>query len=181
MISRTKKELNAQEISALCASAGYKSIDNIHALGAGEFNAVYAFDFEGKGYALKIAPSTDTPVMTYEKNMMRSELFWYQQMGAHTDLAHPEVVYSDLSRTLLPSDFFIMQRVAGKQMNETQFSQADKEIAAALMPQIAAKLHRVSKRRFWLSAKRSARNLGQSAVCHDRSDGRRRSQYGADL
>ncbi|HPJ02260.1 MAG TPA: aminoglycoside phosphotransferase family protein [Candidatus Limiplasma sp.] len=148
MISKTKKELNPQEIKTLCASAGFVSIENIHALGAGEFNAVYAFDADGKGYALKIAPSVDTPVMTYEKNMMRSELFWYEQLRAHTNLAHPEVVYSDLSRTLLPSDFFIMQRVAGKQMNETQFSQAEKETAAALMPQIAAKLHRVSNNGF---------------------------------
>ena len=143
MISKTKKELTSQEIKTLCASAGYEEIENIHPLGAGEFNAVYAFDAGGKPYALKVAPAADTPVMTYERNMMRSELFWYEQMRVHTDIALPEIVYADLSCSLLPSGFFIMQRIAGKQMNETQFTPEEKQKADLLMPQIAAKLHRI--------------------------------------
>lgn len=143
MISKTKRELSAREISSLCASAGFAAIDSIRALGAGEFNAVYAFDAGGEPYALKIAPSRDTPVMTYEWNMMRSELFWYEQLRAHTDIAVAEVVHADLSRALLSSDFFIMRRLAGKQMNETQFTPAQREGANAVLPRIAAKLHRI--------------------------------------
>lgn len=143
MISKTKKELTPQEIKILCAGAGFEEIENIHTLGAGEFNAVYAFDAGGEGYALKVAPSADTPVMTYERNMMHSELFWYEQIREHSDIAIPEIVYTDLSRSLLKSDFFIMRRIAGKQMNETQFRREEKQRAAMLMPQIAAKLHRI--------------------------------------
>jgi hypothetical protein len=126
MISKTKKELTTREIEALCGSAGFENIQNIRALGAGEFNAYTAFDAGGKPYALKIAPSADTPVMTYEANMMRSELFWYDQIRYHTDITIPEVVHVDLSRALLLSDFFIMRRIAGKQMNETQFKPEEK-------------------------------------------------------
>ena len=144
MISKTKKELNTQEIEALCASAGLTQIENIHPLGAGEFNAVYAFDAGGEAYALKIAPSADTPVMTYEKNMMRSELFWYEQLSAHTDVEIPEIVHVDTSRSLTPSDFFIMRRIPGRQMNETEFTPGERKEAAALLPGIAAKMHRIT-------------------------------------
>ena len=143
MISKTKKELTAQEIRSLCASAGFSAVENIHALGAGEFNAVYAFDADGKHFALKIAPSADTPVMTYETEMMRSELLWYEQMRTHTDIALPELVYSDLSQSMLSSDFFIMRRISGKQMNETQFTPEEREMADAFLPRIAAKLHHI--------------------------------------
>ena len=72
MKSNTKVQLDVQAISALCASAGFQEIQNIKPLGAGEFNALYAFDSGGKGYALKIAPDARTLVMTYEKDMIRS-------------------------------------------------------------------------------------------------------------
>ncbi len=143
MISKTKKNLTNPEVKALCASAGFANAENIHSLGAGEFNAVYAFDADGKGYALKVAPTVDTPVMTYEQNMMHSELFWYTQIAKHTDIAVPDVVYTDSSRTLLPSDFFIMQRISGKQMNEMEFSPQEKQQASMLMPQLAAKMHHI--------------------------------------
>ena len=143
MISKTKQDLHTQTIKDLCVSASFTAVDNIHMLGAGEFNSVYAFDAGGKPFALKIAPSADTPVMTYETDMMRSELYWYEQMRTHTDIAVPEVVYANLSRALLSSDFFIMRRVAGKQMNETPFTPEERVKANAILPQVAAKLHHI--------------------------------------
>ncbi|MBN1776890.1 MAG: aminoglycoside phosphotransferase family protein [Clostridiales bacterium] len=140
--------MSEKEIKKLCRSAGFVKIENIHPLGAGEFNAVYAFDAGGEAYALKAAPAEATPVMTYEKNMMRSELFWYEQLRTHTDVGIPEIVYTDISRSLLPSDYFIMRRIPGKQMNETQFTPGEKEAAAALLPQIAAKMHRIEHNGF---------------------------------
>ena len=144
MKSNTKVQLDVQAISALCASAGFQEIQNIKPLGAGEFNAVYAFDSGGKGYALKIAPDVRTPVMTYEKDMMRSEIFWYKQLRAHTGITTPEIVYTDFSRSLMPSDFFVMERIPGSQMNEMEFLPTEKAQAQAVLPEIAAKMHRIS-------------------------------------
>ena len=144
MISRTKVDLTAAQIAALCKSAGFSEIENIQPLGAGEFNAVYAFDADGGEYALKIAPGADTPVMTYETNMMRSELFWYEQLRTHTDVEIPEVVYTDLSRSLVPSDFFIMRRVPGAAMYAMDFTAEEQAEARKLMPQIGTKMHRIA-------------------------------------
>jgi hypothetical protein len=55
----------------------------------------------------------------------------------------PKIVHADFSRSLLPSDFFIMYRIPGKQMSETQFSPEERITASALPPQIAAKMHRI--------------------------------------
>jgi aminoglycoside phosphotransferase (APT) family kinase protein len=148
MRSNTKARLDAQAISALCASAGFQGIQNVKPLGAGEFNAVYAFDSGGKGYALKIAPDARTPVMAYERNMMRSEVFWYGQLRKYTDVLIPEIVHTDFSRSLLPSDFFVMERIPGRQMNEMDFSPEERARAVALLPEIAAQMHRISHEGF---------------------------------
>ena len=143
MKSNTKVQLEPQAVAALCAAAGFPNVQRVQSLGAGEFNAVYAFDSIGKRYALKIAPDSRLPVMTYEKNMMRSEVFWYEQLRTHTDIQTPEIVHTDFSRALLPSDFFIMRYVDGKQMNEMDFTPAERADAVVKLPQMAAQIHRI--------------------------------------
>lgn len=143
MKSNTKVLLEPQAVAALCAAAGFPDAARVQSLGAGEFNAVYAFDSGGERYALKIAPDSRQPVMTYEKNMMRSEVFWYGQLRKHTGIRTPEVVRTDFSRTLLPSNFYIMRYVGGKQMNEMDFSPAERADAVKMLPQMAAQIHRI--------------------------------------
>ena len=76
--------------------AGFQEIQNIKPLGAGEFNRPVRLRFGREGvYALKIAPDARTLVMTYEKDMIRSEIFWYKQLRAHTDITTPEIVHTD--------------------------------------------------------------------------------------
>lgn len=144
MKSKTKVQLEPRAVATICKAAGFRHVRDIRPLGAGEFNAVYAFDSGGKRYALKIAPDARTPVMTYERNMMRSEIFWYEQLREHTDVLIPEIVHTDFSRSLLPSDFFIMERIPGRQMNEMDFTPEERACAVALLPEIAAKMHRIS-------------------------------------
>jgi aminoglycoside phosphotransferase (APT) family kinase protein len=148
MKSNTKVQLDTQAVTALCAAAGLRDIERIEPMGAGEFNAVYAFDSGGRGYAMKIAPGADVPVMTYEQNMMRSEVFWYEQLRKHTDIQTPEIVYTDFSRSLLQSDFFIMSRIPGKQMNEMDLSPEEKAAATAMLPRMASQIHRIRHKGF---------------------------------
>ncbi|MFH1513564.1 MAG: aminoglycoside phosphotransferase family protein [Bacillota bacterium] len=143
MISKTKVDLDAAKIAALCASAGLTKIEDVHPLSTGEFNAVYAFDSGKKSYALKVAPAQGVPVMTYEKNMMRSEIFWYGQLREHTDVPAAEIVHMDFTRSLLPSDFFIMRRIPGRQMSTTEFTPKERALASVLLSQIVAKMHRI--------------------------------------
>jgi len=143
MISNTKVLLDEKAVAKLCAAAGFRDIENVTSMGAGEFNAVYAFDADEKGYALKIAPDANVPVMTYETNMMQSEVYWYEKLRTHTDIRVPEIVYTDFSKSLVLSDFFIMERINGRQMNEMNFTPQERADATSKLPQMAAQIHRI--------------------------------------
>ena len=76
---------------------------------AREFSAVFAVRANGREYALKIAPRADIPVLTYEQNMMASEVFWYGVMREQADIRVPDVYAVDDSKSLLPASYFIME------------------------------------------------------------------------
>ena len=73
---------------------------NLEILGNGEFNAAFKVcTEENKEYVVKMAPPHDSKVLTYEKNMMESEVFWYEQMREKTDILIPKVYASDFTKT----------------------------------------------------------------------------------
>ena len=40
-------------------------------------------------YVVKFSPPADAGVLTYERHMMSAEVYWYQQIAAHTDIRIP--------------------------------------------------------------------------------------------
>ena len=128
MISRTKYKTDNATIEKLFVNAGITGVTRIAPLGAGEYNAVYSVTAKGKEYALKISPADDDHVLTYENKMMLSEVFWYQQIQEHTDIAVPKIFYTDFDQTLIPADYFIMEKLPGEQMDKMEFSNALAEI-----------------------------------------------------
>ena len=97
MISKTKYKIENKEIEKIFRAAGIGGITGISPLGAGEYNAVFSVSTREKEYVLKIAPAQEAPVMTYEKDMMRAEVFWYRQMREHTPITVPDVYFEDLN------------------------------------------------------------------------------------
>ena len=97
--SKTKYEATSEEIKELFSFHKIGNVIDIETLGNGEFNAAYkvACD-DGNSYALKIAPPEDAKVLTYEKNMMESEVLWYEKMHENTDILCPEVYVYDFSK-----------------------------------------------------------------------------------
>lgn len=148
MISRTKYPVTSKEISFLCEQAGIGVMESAQPLGAGEYNAVYSVRAGGGEYVLKIAPPESVPVMTYEQGMMSAEIFWYEQMREHSKIRVPWIVYSDLSRKAFPAEFFFMERLPGKQLNEMDFREAEKAAADGTTARMAAELHRIKGERF---------------------------------
>lgn len=148
MISRTKYKLDNQTISKLFQSAGIGEITEIAPLGAGEYNAVFSVKADGKEYALKIAPTDDIEILTYEKDMMASEVFWYKQMREHTDITLPEIYHIDYTREIIPANYFIMTKLAGKQLDKMDFSDIEKTESIAEMAKMAAKIHRIKNDKF---------------------------------
>lgn len=148
MISRTKYPITNEEIRFLCEQAGLGEVENAQPLGAGEYNAVYSVRAGGGEYVLKIAPPESVPVMTYEQGMMSAEIFWYKQMREHSKIRVPRIAYSDLSHKAFPAEFFFMERLPGKQLNEMDFSVEEKNEAAGVTAHMAAELHQIKGERF---------------------------------
>ena len=62
---------------------------------------------------LKAAPPVDLTLMRYEKNLMKAEVEAMRLVRQKTNVPTPDVLIYDTSRTLLPSDFFIMTYLPG--------------------------------------------------------------------
>lgn len=148
MISRTKYSIDNATIKKLFSSAGIDGVDEIAPLGAGEYNAVFSVKASGKEYALKIAPTDDVPVLTYEKDIMASEVFWYKQMRENSSITVPEVYYTDFDEKLIPANYFIMEKLPGQQLDKMDFTKAEKENSVAEMAKMAAQMHKIKNDKF---------------------------------
>ncbi len=143
MISRTKYQIDHPSIAALFQAAGIHGLRAISPLGAGEYNAVFAVTAGETEYVLKIAPTDDVPVLRYETGIMASELFWYEQMRAHTSIRVPKIYASDFSRALIPADYFIMEKLPGLPLDRMKLSAAEKEQTTAATANMAAQIHNI--------------------------------------
>ena len=122
-ISKTKYEASKEEIKELFFFHKMGNVLDVAALGNGEFNAAYKVACDnGTVYALKIAPPEDSAVLSYEKNMMEAEVYWYSQMHEKTDILCPRVFISDFSKKIVKSNCFVMEMMAGKALWEAGLS-----------------------------------------------------------
>lgn len=148
MISRTKYKIDNAAIERLFVNAGIDGVTKIAPLGAGEYNAVFSVTAKGKDYALKISPGDDDLVLTYENKMMPAEVFWYQQIQEHTDITVPKIFYTDFDQTLIPADYFIMEKLPGRPMDKIELSKSEKADSVAETARMAARIHKIKNDRF---------------------------------
>jgi aminoglycoside phosphotransferase (APT) family kinase protein len=148
MISRTKFSLDESSIRNLFEQAGISGVASAAPLGDGEFNAVYLVRTAEQNYVLKIAPAHDAPVMTYEHNMMLSEVAWYDVLRQYTSIRVPEVYAADFSRKLLPVPYFIMEYMPGEPLNKAALSPEERAQVDRMLPAMAAQLHAIRSDRF---------------------------------
>ena len=147
VISRTKFEISHDDIRRIFSHAGFAPVAGIRSLGAGEFNAVYAVEAGGQTYALKVG-ADNSAVMIYEKDMLKSELFWYQVIAERTDLRVPRVFFSDFTKTIIPTNYFIMEFIPGPRKDELNVTEAQRAKADAVIAGMIARLHRVRGEKF---------------------------------
>ena len=147
--SKTKYEATQEEIKELFAFHKVGNVMRIAPLGEGEFNAAYKVTCDnGNNYVLKIAPPEGSCVLTYEKNMMESEVFWYEKMHENTDILCPEVYVSDFSKSIVKSNCFIMQMMEGEPLWAVGFSDKEYENAQKQKIGMLTKIHRIKNDKF---------------------------------
>ncbi len=88
--------------------------DAVSELKDGWFNVVYNVCLsDGRETILKIAPPKDAEVMTYENNIMATEVASMRLVSQHPAIPVPEIYYFDTVRDLCDSDYFFMEKLAG--------------------------------------------------------------------
>ena len=148
MISRTKYDITREKIKEIFENAGIHGAHGIEPLTAGEYNAVFSVSAGGIDYVLKIAPLPSVRVLTYEKDMMRSEVFWYETMRNKTDILTPKIYFKDFSRTLIPCDYFIMEKISGKTLDKAKLSEEEIKNARRETAHMIAELHKIGSDKF---------------------------------
>ena len=147
--SKTKYEATENEIRELFNHHNVGNVTDITSLGNGEFNAAYKVTCDnGNSYALKIAPPDGARVLTYEKNMMESEVFWYKKMHENTDILCPEVYVSDSTKEIIKSNCFIMQLMDGEPLWAVEFTDDEYENVQRQKIGMLAKIHRIKNDKF---------------------------------
>ncbi len=147
MQSKTKFLLDDSTIKQLFQKAGIQGVKSISPLGAGMYNAVYEVVAD-KPYVLKVAPKKEVSVLTYENSMMESEVYWYSVMREKTDIRVPEIYYSDFSLELLPTEWFIMEKLEGQTRDKFNMTKEEKAEVNAKTARMVAKMHTIRNDKF---------------------------------
>lgn len=106
----------------------------------GYFNAAYRIDLhDGRQIVLKAAPPPDVTVLRYERGIMGTEVEVMRCVREQTNAPVPEVYCYDPSHSLLDSDYYLMEFVAGEawhrrreQLDEGQRTAIDTAIGGYL-------------------------------------------------
>ena len=135
--SRTKYEATEEEISSLFAAHGFGKITSSAPLGDGEFNA-----------AFKVTCEDGKDRVSYEKNMMDSEVYWYRRMKEDTDILCPDIYAVDFSCEIIKSRCFIMQMMAGDPLAKCDFSEEEAEKVQAGKLGMLAQIHGIKNDKY---------------------------------
>lgn len=143
MISKTKFKADPADIARLFDSAGIPGAYGIQPLGEGEYNAVFSVCAGERNYVLKIAPNESVPVLTYERGIMASEVFWYGVMREQTSIRVPEVYLADDSKSVIPASYFIMELLPGTPLNHADLTPEEKSACTLELARMAARMHQI--------------------------------------
>lgn len=87
----------------------------------GYFNAAARLELDdGFHCVLKAAPQDGVKGLRYEKGIMKAEVESMRLVKSRTSVPVPDIYVYDTSRSLLPSDFFIMQMLSGNPLHQVR-------------------------------------------------------------
>lgn len=124
MDSRTKNRQCMERIEQMVLSALH-SINPcfkeqplcIQELTNGYYNAAYDITHGCDSYILKIAPPPYVAVMSYEKDLMDTEVYAMQLLKEHSKLPVPTVLYYDTTKSLCNSNYLLMEKMPGQNLD----------------------------------------------------------------
>lgn len=148
MISSTKLFVTDEKIKEIFTTAKISNVTKIRPLAEGEFNSIYSVSTIDKDYVIKIAPNIGGNILTYEKGMMDQEVMFYNLLCKETDILVPKIYYSDFSKEIIPTEYFIMEKVDGVVLDKAKLSREESSKIQEMMCEILAKTHKIKNAKF---------------------------------
>lgn len=114
-------------------------------LAEGYFNVAYEIKLKsGRETILKIAPPIGVPVMSYEKNIMFSEVQAMIMASAYTDIPVAKVYGYDNSRAICLSPYFFMEKLDGESLYALKDRLSKEEIHKIEM-EVGSQIRRINE------------------------------------
>lgn len=121
MYSLSKIALSAETAQSIVAHhfGSQRRVAAFEELREGYFNAAARLELDdGFQCVLKAAPLENVKGLRYEKDIMKAEVESMRLVRERTGVPVPEIFVYDTSRSLLPSDFFIMKLLPGSPLHK---------------------------------------------------------------
>ena len=83
----------------------------------GHFNDSWWVTAGGQQFVLRVAPSDTTPMLFYERDMMRQEPALHALLRDRTSVPVPRVIAFDDSRRVIDRDFLLIERLPGRPLS----------------------------------------------------------------
>ena len=147
MKSKTKNILSEDQIKRLVkVNFGDNClVGNIVELKGGMFNSAYLIERvnENDKIVLKVSVSESTPILSYEKVTMYTEVEVYKMLADQTKIPMPKLLASDFSRKNIPCDYFFMTALVGETMNKAKLTKENKDLIMKELADYFAQQHRI--------------------------------------
>ena len=120
-------------------------VGSVEELKGGMFNSAYLIEriSEGDKIVLKVSVSEKTPILSYEKVTMFTEVEVYKMIAEKTTIPAPKLLAYDFSRKHIPCDYFFMTALTGKTMNKVKLSKENKDSIMRELADIFAQQHQI--------------------------------------
>ncbi len=130
MKSKSKKPLTITEIQQIIeASFGTTKLGLVMELTDGWFNTAYSIEIPdlGQEVVMKVAPPSEVKILTYEKNIMKTEVQVNKILKEKTDVPVPEILSYNFNQDIINRDYFIMEKLKGIPWNKIKSKLSQKQ------------------------------------------------------
>lgn len=149
-VSVTKTVVSEELIEKMVHKAFGCAPKKITELTEGYFNVAYRVELGDRPVLLKVAPSPDVDILTYEKNIMWTEVDTMRLVKKQTGVPVPEILFYDASRELCDRTYFFMEYLPGRSFFSCmeELSEEEKSRIFHQVGQYTKELNRITGEKF---------------------------------
>lgn len=142
-MSKVKKNLSAADVEKIFNRHCTGEIVSCKALTGGTFNSVYKIETKDKkAYIIKIAPDNNTDVLTYEKNIIASELRFFELLEKSEVVRFPKIYGYNIDEGY-PYKYIVMEFIEGEMLNKAKLGKEERTKAMYKLGQAIAEIHSI--------------------------------------